>query len=515
MSAPQSVTASFVGTAVVNVASSPAGLTIVVDNTSYTSPKSFTWTVGSSHILDTVATQGSGASQNVFVSWSNTATKTQTVIVNGPATYTAYFQTQYLLTTAVSPSSAGTIVASTGYYASGSTVSITATAASGYQFTGFSGDLSGVTSPQSLLMNAPHTVTANFGCGYSFGPTTSSVAAAAFSGAVTVSAGSGCPWTAISNSPWLTITNTASGSGPGTLSYSTSVNSGVTRTGSITIGGVTFTVVQTGTASVDPDFDGNGYADLVWQNQTTRQVTVNYYGGAGGSVYQGWNYLNSASAPGWHVASVADFNGDGVPDLVWQNDTTGQVTVHYYGGPGGATDLGWKWLNSTGATGWQVVAVADFNGDGVPDLVWQNTSTRQVTVNYYGGPGGATILGWNWLNSAGAAGWHIAAAADFNGDGTPDLVWQNDTTRQVSVHYYGGAGGATDLSWNWLNSTGVPGWSVKAATDVNRDGTPDLIWQNDTTSQVVVHYYGGAGGAVYQGWNWMNSAGAPGWTIVN
>ncbi len=515
MSAPQSVTANFAGTAVVNVATSPAGLTIVVDGTSFTAPQSFTWNQGTSHTLSTVSTQGSGPSQNVFVAWSNTATKTQTVVVNGPATYTAYFQTQYLLTTAVTPASAGTVVASTGFYASGSTVSLTATAATGYQFSGFSGDLSGVTDPQSLVMNAPHTVTANFGCAYSFGPTTSSVAATAFSGSVTVAAGSGCPWTAVSNNAWLTITKPGPGSGPGTVSYSTSVNSGVTRSGSITIGSVAFTVVQTGTASVNPDFDGNGYADLVWQNQTTRQVTVNYYGGAGGNVYQGWNYLNSSGVPGWHIAAVADFNGDGVPDLVWQNDTTGQVTVHYYGGVGGATYIGWKWLNSTGAPGWQVVAAADFNGDGVPDLVWQNTSTRQVTVNYYGGPGGAAILGWNWLNSAGVPGWHAAAAADFNGDGTPDLVWQNDTTRQVTVHYYGGPGGATYLSWNWLDSAGVPGWSVKAATDVNRSGTPDLIWQNDTTSQVVVHYYGGAGGAVYQGWNWMNSAGAPGWTVVN
>ena len=156
----------------------------------------------------------SGPSENVFVSWSNIATKTQTVVINGPATYTAYFQTQYLLTTAVSPSSAGTVVASTGYYPSGSTVSITATAASGYQFNGFSGDLSGSTSPQSLLMNAPHTVTANFGCGYSFGPTTSSVAPSAFNGSVAVSAGNGCQWTAISNSPWLSITNSASGADP-------------------------------------------------------------------------------------------------------------------------------------------------------------------------------------------------------------------------------------------------------------------------------------------------------------
>ena len=38
-----------------------------------------------------------------------------------------------------------------------------------------------------------------------------------------------------------------------------------------------------------------------------------------------------------------------------------------------------------GIPGWTVVGVSDFNGDGVPDLVWQNNSTAQVTVNYYGG----------------------------------------------------------------------------------------------------------------------------------
>lgn len=515
MSGPMSVTANFVGTATVSVATSPSGLAIVVDGTTYTAPQSFNWTQGSSHTLDTVPTQGSGASQNVFVSWSNTASKTQTIVVNGLAAYTAYFQTQYLLTTATSPQSSGNVVASTGYYASGSTVSITASPATGYQFTGFSGDLSGPANPQSLVMNAPHSVTANFGCAYSLGAPSNSVGAIAYSGTVAVTAGTGCQWNAVSNSPWITITNGASGSGSGSVSYSTSVDSGASRTGSLTIAGVTFNVVQAGSATVVPDFDSNGYADLVWQSQSTRQVTVHYYGGAGGAIEQGSNYLNSAGAPGWHVAGAADFNGDGVPDLVWQNDTTGQVTVHYYGGPGGATEIGWNYLNKTGVAGWQIVAIADFNGDGVPDLVWQSSSTRQVTVNYYGGPGGATLLGWNWLNSAGAPGWHVAAAADFDGNGTPDLVWQNDTTSQITVHYYGGVGGATYLNWNWLNLAGAPGWSVRAATDINRDGTPDLIWQSDSTGQVTVHYYGGAGGAVYQSWNWMNSTGIPGWSVVN
>ncbi len=181
--------------------------------------------------------------------------------------------------------------------------------------------------------------------------------------------------------------------------------------------------------------------DLVWLNDATRQVTVNYFGGAGGASYLGWNWLNAGGVPGWHVAAVADFNGDGLPDLVWQNDTTAQVTVNYYGGAGGAAYLGWNWLDVKGEPGWQVVGAADFNGDGAADLVWMNTATRQVTVNYFGGAGGTTYLGWSWLNAAGAPGWKVVAVVDFNGDGAPDLVWQNDTTAQVTVNYYGGSGG--------------------------------------------------------------------------
>lgn len=267
------------------------------------------------------------------------------------------------------------------------------------------------------------------------------------------------------------------------------------------------------------DFDGNGVPDLVWQNESTRQVTVHYYSGSGGVVDTGWNWLYPGlGAAGWHVVAVADFNSDGVADLVWQNDTTRQVTVHYYGGAGGATDQGWNWLYpGLGAAGWHVVAAADFNGDGVPDLVWQNDDTRQVTVNYYAGAGGATNTGWNWLYPGlGAAGWHVVAAADFDGNGVPDLVWQNDTTGQVTVHYYSGDGGAVDSGWNFLNFAGAVGWNVVGAVDLDNNGVPDLIWQKASTGEVTVNYYGGQGGATYLGWNWLfPSSSAAGWRALN
>jgi hypothetical protein len=105
--------------------------------------------------------------------------------------------------------------------------------------------------------------------------------------------------------------------------------------------------------------------------------------------------------PGWTVVAAADFDRNGTPDLVWQNAGANEVQVDYYAG---ATYLSSASLTS--ASGWTVRGAADMNGDGVPDLIWQNNSTGQVTVNFYGGAQGATLEGWAWLNAAGNPGWH-------------------------------------------------------------------------------------------------------------
>jgi hypothetical protein len=242
---------------------------------------------------------------------------------------------------------------------------------------------------------------------------------------------------------------------------------------------------------------------LVWMNDTTRQVTVHYF--ESGS-FVGWDWLNASGIPGWQVRGAADFDGNGTPDLVWQNDTTRQATVHYFQGP---TFIGWNWLNAGMNPGWWIVAVGDFNADGKPDLLWQHESTRAVTVHYYGGPQGNQFQGWSWL-SGGYGGWRVSGAADFDGNGTADLVWQHESTRQVTVHYYAGA---SMIGWSWL-AGGYAGWSVVGVTDFNADGKPDLIWQNDTTRQVTVHYYGGVQGNQFQGWSWLHATGIPGWRAI-
>ncbi len=90
------------------------------------------------------------------------------------------------------------------------------------------------------------TVTCFPQCNYLISPTgPTSVGASATNGTVTVTAGSGCAWTATSNASWLRITNGSSGTGNGTVSYTVDANTNASaRVGTMTIAGWTVIVNQ-------------------------------------------------------------------------------------------------------------------------------------------------------------------------------------------------------------------------------------------------------------------------------
>src|SRR5262249_30983014 len=110
--------------------------------------------------------QGAGGTRNVFASWSDAGAISHSVAPTAATTFTANFKTQYLLTTGVSPGASGSITASPstgdGFYDFGASIQLTATPIAGFTFAGFSGALTGVTNPQSLVINSPKTVIANF-----------------------------------------------------------------------------------------------------------------------------------------------------------------------------------------------------------------------------------------------------------------------------------------------------------------------------------------------------------------
>jgi hypothetical protein len=127
---------------------------------------------GGSHVLGTdpvVFTDGQ-SSRLEFKSWSDGGAPTHTITLgNTDATYTADFKPQHQLWTIAGLG--GTIAPQTAYYDVGSVVQVAAAANSGYTFTGFSGDLTGTASPQSVTLTGPKLVNATFTQGGAQPPT--------------------------------------------------------------------------------------------------------------------------------------------------------------------------------------------------------------------------------------------------------------------------------------------------------------------------------------------------------
>ena len=142
-------------------------------------------------------------------------------------------------------------------------------------------------------------------CNRSASPTSQAFTAAGGTGSSTVTAGTGCAWTAASNAPWITLLTGASGSGPGAVTFSVAANTATTsRVGTLTIAGTAFTVQQAGAAcsySVSPTSQSFAAA-----------------GGAGGSTVTssaGCAWSATSEAPWITVTSGASGLGSGTANF--------------------------------------------------------------------------------------------------------------------------------------------------------------------------------------------------------
>jgi hypothetical protein len=171
MSAPETVTAKFVPVIAVTIQTSPEGLQFSVDGGASQTAPQLIYLTQAAHTIAVAATQAGPAgaaagTQDLFTQWSdnNTANPRTITVGSSAATYTADFQTQYLLTISASPSADGTVTPASGmYYNSGTVVPIAATANAGYTFNNWMGTVADVNAASTIVnMSAPETVKANF-----------------------------------------------------------------------------------------------------------------------------------------------------------------------------------------------------------------------------------------------------------------------------------------------------------------------------------------------------------------
>ena len=229
------------------------------------------------------------------------------------------------------------------------------------------------------------------------------------------------------------------------------------------------------------DFNGDGRPDLAVALDTA---------GVGVSMNQGNGQFGAESSylTGGGAVSVAagDFNGDGKPDLVAM---TLDGTVHLFLNQGNGTFAGQMIFSAGSANGAPTfLTVGDFNGDGKLDLAVANRSnsgagTVGVLLNQGGGNLGPQV------SYAVGNDPDSVAVGDFNGDGKPDLAAANLNDGTVSVLLNQGNG-----TFGGLGTYAVGNFPASVAVgDFNGDGKPDLVVANSGDGRVGVLLNEGSG----------------------
>ena len=211
--------------------------------------------------------------------------------------------------------------------------------------------------------------------------------------------------------------------------------------------------------------------DLVWRNKATGQVALWWMNGT--QIAQ--NTVIGSAGLNWRIIGAGNFTGN--PGILWVNSNTGQLSVWTMSGsvvPAIANIS----VGGTGVTG-TVQAIGNFHGNSTSDLIVHDSQT--------GGTWMATNQGnlkfsLSFLGSVNPS-WKIVGVADLAGTGTPQLIWQNASTRQLSPWFF--SNGSLVAS-HIISTIQAPGWKIMGFGAVNGHGKDDIVWQNTSSGAVTI-----------------------------
>lgn len=205
------------------------------------------------------------------------------------------------------------------------------------------------------------------------------------------------------------------------------------------------------------DFNGDGVMDMVAANYYSNTVSVLL--GSGNGAFA--NPVSFATGVYPTAITTSDFNGDGISDLAVANYFSNDVSILLGTGSGSFLATVNYGVGSTPRS----ITSADFNADGKSDLAVANFGSNTVSL-LFGSSSGTFAPAFSY--NIGSSPVSIISD-DFNGDGKADLATAN-SVNNVTVLLGTGSGSMGSI----LNTTTSVMGSALTSGDFNSDGKKDL-----------------------------------------
>jgi hypothetical protein len=231
------------------------------------------------------------------------------------------------------------------------------------------------------------------------------------------------------------------------------------------------------------DFTGDKKLDLAMLDNRNQQSLgyVMVYPGNGDGTFQP---AIVTVFPGYNSSGItaADFNRDGKLDLAISGcsdiNCFAPETATILLGNGDGTFQS-QTVTATLGIGPMSILSADFNRDGIPDLLELNRGSADITI--WTGKGDGTFnSSESWAMPLAS---HLAVVGDFNNDGQPDIVILDLNVPSEGLTFVKGLPGAKFAA---ALESYAPAPDVPATGDFNEDGKLDVIVGNGFASSVSV-----------------------------
>jgi len=219
------------------------------------------------------------------------------------------------------------------------------------------------------------------------------------------------------------------------------------------------------------DFNGDGHDDIAigrYQMNQSHGFALLLNDGTNGFTRQEAAMLN-VMAEDWAMAMTAgDFDLDGRADLLVQGNT-GSLTFFKGDGAGrftGRIQDGFEWRS-------RGLDTADFNGDGTNDLV--RAAHSSGNLRYYAGLGDGSFGSYAQIADVGDDPYAVTAG-DFNLDGLPDVLVNAGSSGDMRL--FRGNGNGTFAAGQLVPSLDINRHSACDAFDFDGDGDLDVVSAN-------------------------------------